>query len=89
MTAPVIDLASHRRNREQTGRADCRACRPDSPCYPHRLVMVADLLRADLAATEELLLVSRETFAAAVEAVLPTLDGIVRECGLEDERPAR
>jgi hypothetical protein len=81
VTARVIDLQSHRRKRAESGRADCRACRPESACYPHRL----EDLTARLRVHADALLIP----VSAIEDALDVITGITRECLPENERPAR
>jgi hypothetical protein len=62
MTAPVISLDSHRRNRE-----------PACGCPRHRLEALTARSLAALTGTEGELLVSRELVAALVEDLVTTV----------------
>ena len=86
----VIDLASHRRNREQAAaRHTCPHCHPDQRCYPHAVAWAVDLLHGLRDQADTQLLVSAESVATAVRSALPDLERIVAETLPADERPAR
>lgn len=90
MTAPVIDLASHRLNREQAAaRQTCQHCRPDHRCYPHAVAWAVDLLHGLRDEADVELLIRSESVASAVRSALPDLERIVAETLPADERPAR
>jgi hypothetical protein len=62
MTATVVSLASHRRNRE-----------PACGCPRHRLEALTSRATAELAGTEGELVISRDLLAALVDDLVTTV----------------
>jgi hypothetical protein len=68
MTATVVSLASHRRNRE-----------PACGCPRHRLEALTARATAELAGTEGELVISRDLLAALVDDLVTTIEAALRE----------